>query len=101
MGKGENQFQGQEPFGLGPNRLRVPWQRAHCLGRGFEFSQQEWISYAKGGMDLLIPVGQSLRIDPELAPYLEETDFVGDLPYSSLAGHLCMITYKGLVRLGH
>lgn len=52
-------------------------------------------------MDLLIPVGQSLRIDPELAPYLEETDFVGDLPYSSLAGHLCMITYKGLVRLGH
>ena len=49
---------------------------------------------------LLIPVGQSLRIDPELAPYLEETLVVGDLPYSSLAGQRCMMTYNGLVRIG-
>ena len=49
---------------------------------------------------LLIPVGQSLRIDPELAPYLEETLVVGDLPYASLAGQRCMMTYNGLVRIG-
>ncbi|MFM7033101.1 MAG: hypothetical protein ACKOX4_11385, partial [Bacteroidota bacterium] len=71
-----------------------------ALAEGLNFPKKDGYRMQRVEWTLLIPVGQSLRIDPELAPYLEETLVVGDLPYSSLAGQRCMMTYNGLVRIG-
>lgn len=71
-----------------------------ALAEGLNFPKKDGYRMQRVEWTLLIPVGQSLRIDPELAPYLEETLVVGDLPYSSLAGQHCMMTYNGLVRIG-
>ncbi|MFZ9680079.1 MAG: PspC domain-containing protein [Bacteroidia bacterium] len=70
------------------------------LAEGLSFPKKDGFRLQRVEWTLLIPVGQSLRIDPDVAPYLEETLVVGDLPYSSLAGQRCMMTYNGLVRMG-
>lgn len=70
------------------------------LAEGLSFPKKDGFRLQRVEWTLLIPVGQSLRIDLDVAPYLEETLVVGDLPYSSLAGQRCMMTYNGLVRMG-
>jgi len=70
-----------------------------ALAEGLNFPKKDGYRLQRVEWTLLIPMGQSLRIDPELVPYLEETLVVGDLPYSSLAGQRCMMTYNGLVRI--
>jgi hypothetical protein len=71
-----------------------------ALAEGIYFPKSDGFRMQKAQWTFYIPVGQSIRFDERLAPYLEETAVVGDFPVSELAGQRCIMTYNGLVRMG-
>ena len=71
-----------------------------ALAEGIHFPKSDGFRMQKTQWTFYIPVGQSIRFDERLAPYLEETAVVGDFPVSELAGQRCIMTSNGLVRMG-
>jgi hypothetical protein len=71
-----------------------------ALAEGIHFPKSDGFRMQKAQWTFYIPVGQSIRFDERLAPYLEETAVVGDFPVSELAGQRCIMTSNGLVRMG-
>jgi hypothetical protein len=70
------------------------------LAEGIYFPKSDGFRMQKAQWTFYVPVGQSIRFDEQLAPYLEETPVVGDFPIGELAGQRCIMTYNGLVRMG-
>ena len=71
-----------------------------ALAEGIYFPKSDGFRMQKAQWTFYVPVGQSIRFDERLAPYLEETQVVGDFPIGELAGQRCIMTYNGLVRMG-